>query len=199
VLGLACIVVLYVLIQIVCVAALPDLARSERPLVDAAAAILGPVGASVLLFGTVASIGGNLAVSVIAGSRTSYALAHEGSLPAFLGRVHAQYGTPAASVIAYGALVTALALSGSFVWLAGLSVLTRVLVFLLVIAGLPRLRRRFGAESGTFRLPFGFAIPVAAAVVCIGLAFQAKAGAAWTTLAFLAVGSILYFAARRRN
>lgn len=197
-LGLGCVVVLYVLIQAVCVAALPELARSERPLVDAADALLGPAGASLLLFGTVASIGGNLAVSVIAGSRTTYALAQEGSLPAFLGRVHARFGTPAASVVAYGALVTALALSGSFVWLAGLSVLTRVLVFLLVIAALPRLRRRFGGEVGTFRLPGGYAIPALAALSCVGLAFQAKAGAAWTTLAFLGVGSILYWIARRR-
>jgi len=198
-LGLLCVVVLYVLIQMVCVAALPDLASSQRPLVDAADAILGPAGASLLLFGTVASIGGNLAVSVIAGSRTTYALAQAGSLPAFLGRVHPRFGTPAASVIAFGALVTALALSGSFVWLAGLSVLTRVLVFLLVIAALPRLRRRFGAESGTFRLPGGYAIPFLAAVVCVGLTFQAKSGAVWTTLAFLGVGSVLYFAARRKR
>lgn len=198
-LGLTCIVVLYVLIQIVCVAALPDLAHSERPLVDAANALMGPTGAAVMLFGTVASIGGNLAVSMISGPRTTYALAQEGSLPAFFGSVHETYKTPSTSVILYGVLVAALALSGSFVWLAGLSVLTRVLVFLLVIAALPKLRRRFGAESGTFRLPGGYAIPVAAALVCIGLAFQAQARAAWTTLAFLGVGSILFVAARRRG
>jgi amino acid transporter len=197
-LGLWCIVVLYALIQVVCVAALPDLARSERPLVDAGDAILGPAGASLLLLGTVVSIGGNLAVSVISASRTTYALAQEGSLPAFLGRVHGRYGTPAASVIVYGVLVTALALSGSFVWLAGLSVLTRVLVFLLVIAALPKLRRRFGVEPGAFRLAGGPAIPAVAALVCIGLAFQAKAGAAWTTLAFLGVGALLFGVARRR-
>lgn len=198
-LGLAGVVVLYVSIQLVCVAALPDLAHSERPLVDAAEAILGPAGASILFFGTVASIGGNLAVSVISASRNTYALAQAGLLPAFLGSVHPRFGTPAASVIAYGALVTALALSGSFVWLAGLSVLTRVLVFLLVIAALPRLRCRFGAEPGTFRLPGGYAIPAVAVSVCVGLAFQARAEAIWTTLAFLGVGSLLYLAARRRT
>jgi len=195
--GLTSIVVLYVAIQSVCVAALPDLARSERPLVDAAQAILGPAGASVLLFGAVASIGGNLAVSVIAGSRTTYAMAQEGTLPAFFGAVHERYRTPAVSVIVYGALVTTLALSGSFVWLAGLSVLARVLVFLLVIAALPRLRRRFGSEKVAFRLPGGLTIPILAALVCLGLAMQAKTDALWTTLAFLAVGSLLYLAARR--
>jgi amino acid transporter len=197
--GLASIVVLYVLIQAVCLAAVPDLASSQRPLVDAAGALLGPTGASLLLFGTVVSIAGNLAVSMISASRTSYAMAQEGTLPAFFGRVHARYRTPAVSVIVYGTLVTALALSGSFVWLAGLSVLARVLVFLLVLAALPRLRRRFGAQEGSFRLPGGFAIPILAALVCLGLALQAKADALWTTLAFLAVGSLLFLAARRRS
>jgi amino acid transporter len=198
-LGLASIVVFYVLIQAVCIAALPDLARSERPLVDAAAALLGPAGAALLLFGTVASIGGNLAVSVISASRTTYALAQEGTLPAFFGRVHARYRTPAVSVVVFGTLVTALALSGSFIWLAGLSVLSRVLVFLLVIAALPGLRRRFGKEPGTFRLPGGYAIPALAAIVSVGLTLQAQSNAVWTTLAFLAVGSVLFAAARLRG
>jgi len=196
--GLATIVLLYVAIQCVCVAALPDLVHSERPLVDAAQAILGPTGGTILLFGAVASIGGNLAVSVIAGSRTTYAMAQEGTLPAFFGAVHERFRTPAVSVIVYGALVTALALSGSFVWLASLSVLSRVLVFLLVIAALPRLRRRFDTASGAFRLPGGYTIPILAALVCLGLALQAKTDALWTTLAFLAVGSLLFLAARRR-
>ncbi len=197
-LGLAGIVVLYVGIQIVCVAALADLAHSERPLVDAANALLGPTGATVLLIGTVASIGGNLAVSMLSAPRTSYALALDGTLPRFFGAVHEKYRTPAVSIMVYGGLVMVLALSGSFVWLAGLSVLTRVLVFLLVIAALPRLRRRFGSEPGTFRLPGGFAIPSVAALVCLGLAAQAKASSLWTTLAFLAVGSLLFAAARRK-
>lgn len=196
-LGLASVALLYVLIQIVCVAALPDLASSKRPLVDAAQALAGPVGASILLFGTVASIAGNLAVSMISGPRTSYALAQDGSLPAFFGGVHARYKTPAASVVVYGVLVTALALSGSFVWLAGLSVLARVLVFLLVIAALPKLRARFGSESGTFKLPAGYTIPIVAVLVCCALAWQAEARAVWTTLAFLGAGSVLYLVARR--
>jgi amino acid transporter len=198
-LGLASVALLYVLIQIVCVAALPDLASSKRPLVDAAEVIAGSAGASILLFGTVASIAGNLAVSMISGPRTSYALALDGSLPAFFGSVHARYKTPAASVIVYGVLVTALALSGTFASLLVLSVLARVLVFLLVIAALPKLRARFGSENGTFRLPGGYVIPCVAGLVCFGLAFQAEARAVWTTLAFLGAGSLLYFVARRRR
>ncbi len=197
--GLAGVAVFYVLIQSVCVAALPDLATSQRPLVDAAEAILGPWGAVVLLFGAVASIGGNLAVSVISGSRTTYALAQEGSLPAWFGRVHEKFRTPAASVVFYGVLVTALASRGSFVWLAGLSVLTRLLLFLLVIAALPRLRARFASGSAGFRLPGGYAIPAVAAIVCVGLASQVKASTAWTTLGFVAAGSVLYVIARRRG
>lgn len=198
-LGLAAIAVFYVLIQSVCVAALPDLARSERPLVDAANAIMGPTGAVILLLGSVASIGGNLAVSVISASRTSYALAQEGSLPAWFGGVHEKYKTPVASIVVYGVLVAALACTGSFVWLAGLSVLTRLLVFLLVMAALPKLRQRHGKEAGRFRVRGGLVLPILGALVCVGLALQVKANAAWTTLAFIAVGSVLYAIARRRT
>jgi amino acid transporter len=46
--GIAVVVAIYVLIQVVCIGTLPDLARSERPLSDASLSFLGGAGASVI-------------------------------------------------------------------------------------------------------------------------------------------------------
>ena len=50
---------LYVLIQMVSMEAVPDIAASTSPLLDVANALIGPMGASVLILGVVASVGGN--------------------------------------------------------------------------------------------------------------------------------------------
>lgn len=90
-----------------------------------------------------------------------------------------------------------LAATGSFFWLASLSVLTRVLIYVGCIASMPRVRRE--AAPGALRLPLAWAIPVAALAVCLLLVSQVTWQSAVTTAAMLAVGSGLYRLVRRRN
>jgi hypothetical protein len=59
-LALGLVALLYLAIQLVATAAVPDLATSTTPLLDAAAVLLGPVGAIILMLGVLASVGGNL-------------------------------------------------------------------------------------------------------------------------------------------
>src|SRR6202034_1991118 len=49
--GLVLVAALYGLIQLVCIGTLPQLATSERPLVDAGSTFLGPAGALMITFG----------------------------------------------------------------------------------------------------------------------------------------------------
>ncbi len=72
--GLAVAVVLYVLIQIVCIGTLPELASSERPLVDAANKFFGSFGASFITVGALVSILGNLNGSFLFASRSPFAI-----------------------------------------------------------------------------------------------------------------------------
>ena len=189
--------VLYVLIQAVSVAALPTLASSTRPLVDVAGVLIGPWGALLLTAGVIASVGANLLGSMFAVPRITYRLALDGNLPHWFGTVHPSYKTPVWSIVFFGTACFLVAVSGSFIWLAGLSVLTRVPLYLVCIGAIPRLKNRFGNTHGALRLPGGHLIPVLAAVVCVGLLTQVKALAYASAAAFLAVGSLLYVAAQR--
>ena len=90
-------------------------------------------------------------------------------------------------------LIALLALTGSFVWLAVVSTLARMIVYAVTIAAWPRApgQRLLGASD--------WLLAAAGIAVCAWAASQADLKA-WTTLAALsAVGLLLYaFAARGR-
>jgi basic amino acid/polyamine antiporter, APA family len=104
-LSLALAAAVYMLVQYVAVAVHPGLAASERPLADAAAILLGPWGAGLMVAGAVVSTLGYNSGTALVTPRYLACLAQEGELPRILGAEHPVYKTPAAAV----ALTTALA------------------------------------------------------------------------------------------
>ena len=189
--------VIYVLVQLVAISALPDLAESKTALADVAVALIGPVGATLLTLGAVFSISGNLQSTFLSAPRITFALAHDGSFPAWFARVHSKYHTPHTSLWFYGAFCLVLALSGSFVKLAIMSTLVRLLTYMLCIAALPRLEKTIEPVEGQFSLPGGLLIPGIAMLLCLWLISYASLEAWLTTLAFMALGSVLYVLSRR--
>jgi amino acid transporter len=195
--ALGLVTLLYVAVQAVSVAVLPDLAASSSPLVDVGAALLGPVGALVVAAGVVASVGGNIAAAMLSAPRMTYVMARQGTLPAFLGAVSDRFRTPAASIWLFGILSFLLAAYGSFAWLAGLTVLSRLLIYGLSIAAIPHLRRTHPGAPDRLLLPGGYLIPALAIAVCVGLIAQVDLRAVLVTAAFIGVGGLLYAVARR--
>lgn len=196
--ALATATLLYVGVQAVSVSALPDLARTaERPLVAVGEALLGPPGAVLLTLGVIVSVAGNVASAVMSTPRITYAMARVGLLPRFFGGVHATFQTPSASILIYGGVFFALAATGTFAELARISVLTRLLIYLSVIAAAPRLRARDADVPGRLRLPGGLAIHLVAGLVCLALLSQVGWPTVWRTALYLAVGTLLYLVARR--
>lgn len=195
--ALGIVTVLYVAVQVVAIAVVPDLASSDRALVDAGAALFGPAGAMLLTAGVVVSVGGNVAGTMLTAPRLSYSLARAGSLPRWFGAVHPVYHTPHNSVMFFAVLVFALAVYGSFVWLAAMSALVRVLIYMVCIGAMPRLRRRSGGTPAGFRLPGGWAVPAGAFLVCGLLLTQVGLDAVLVTGAFLAAGAAMYWTVRR--
>lgn len=110
--------------------------------------------------------------------------------------VHPRHLTPANSILAYGIAAFALAASGSFVWLAVLSVLTRLLLCLACIASMPAVRRQAGGNP-RMRLPGGWTLPLLAVTVCLGLLAQVEWRAVLAIAALLGTGSLLFATARR--
>ncbi|MEJ2206981.1 MAG: amino acid permease, partial [Gemmatimonadota bacterium] len=163
-----------------------------RPLGDVGAAVLGSAGAVLLLSGVVASVAGNLAANMLSTPRLTYTLARDGGLPAWFGAVHPRFHTPANSVVFLGVTVFVLAVVGEFAWLAGMSAVVRLLIYLACIGALPRLRRQRTDAPGRFRLPGGYVIPLAAVGVCVWLLLHLTLRGALVTAAFLALGGVLY-------
>lgn len=190
--ALAIATLLYVLIQATAVAVLPNLSASERPLVDVAAVLIGPAGAILLMAGVVASVGGNVAASMFSTPRITYTLARDGGLPAWFSEVHPRFRTPANSVIFLGAVVFALSVVGEFAWLAGMSAVVRLLIYLVCIAALPHLRRKYADAAGQSVLPGGWVLPVLGVAVCVWLLTQITLRGALVTAAFLGIGGVLY-------
>ncbi len=168
---------LYSSVQLVALGTVPDLAASETPLADGARLVLGPLGGWLLTVGAVVSVLGTNNNSILAGPRYLFALARDGFGPRALAAVHPRYRTPAAAILLQTAIALPLALSGTFVGLATLSVVARLATYLSTAAAVPVLRRKRAGEH-SFRLPGGPAIPIAAALVSLSL----LASASWANL-----------------
>lgn len=193
---------LYLAVQWVALGTLPGLAGSETPLADAAAGFLGPWGGWLLTVGAILSILGTNGNTVLAGPRYLFALARDGFGPApvarALARVHPRFRTPSNAILFQTAVALPLALSGTFVGLAALSVVARLATYLGTAAAVPVLRRKLGSPAGAFRVPGGPVIPVAACALALALAASATAESLIAAGAALAVGLVLYAVRARK-
>ncbi|WP_371183623.1 APC family permease [Xanthomonas sacchari] len=183
---------IYAAVQVVAQGTLPNVAQSATPLADAASGFGGEALALILTVGATISILGTTSNTVMLGPRFLFALAKDGYGPAFLARVHPRFRTPAAAILLQGVLSLALALSGSFVQLALLSMVTRLFAYIGTAAAVLVLARRYRDRPGALRLPGGPLIPLAALLLALALLVSAS----WQNLAAagvaLLVGALFY-------
>ena len=189
-LTIAATALLYFLVELAFVSAFPvGVAREEAPLLELGGATAGTIGVAVLTAAAVFSIAGNLHGNLSATPRVTYAMGVNGDVPRWFGRVHRRFDTPANSILFMGALTAVLAVSGSFIWLAVVSTLARMIVYGMTIAALPRAPDRPPMRAMHW---ISGAVGVA---VCAWVASQADAKA-WLTLGALAgSGLFLYLLA----
>jgi amino acid transporter len=194
--------IVMVLVQVVALGTYPGLGSSTTPLADAAALFMGAAGGAMITAGAVVSTSGNNMGQALSGSRNLFALAEQGDLPAVFARIHPTFRTPIVAILVTAGVSLALALSGTFVMLATVSALSRLVVYVATCASTLRLRSpRFAAQvrPATFVVPFGPAIPLAA----IGIALTILAGATRVQLVSgagaLLAGTGLYLIATRTS
>jgi amino acid transporter len=182
---------LYFVIQLSYVAVMDQGEGGTAPLVAFGTKLAGPAGGLLLTAAAVFSLMGNVSGGITASTRATYALGRDGLLPAWFGRVSARWSTPANSILFMGGLIALLAVTGSFVWLAVVSTLARMLVYAISIAALPKAAERTG--------PGSWALMAAGLAVCAWAAAQ-SAWASWQVLLGLAAaGTLLYLLARFRR
>lgn len=193
-------VLLFLLIQVVCIGALPGLAASERPLADASQVFLGTAGPAILSAGALVSIGGTLNVIVLASTRLPFAMAIQGQLPAILARVHQRFRTPHVAILVSAALLLWLSLSGTFIYALKFTVITRVIVYASTCLALPILRRRARnappdpAGEVSFEVPAGILISLACLILCLWLLATSDWREARDVAIAVAAGLVIYAA-----
>jgi amino acid transporter len=162
--------VVMTLCQLITMGTLPNLAGSTTPLADSALVFLGAGGALMIGIGSVISMTGNNAGQILTGSRMLFALAENRTLPPWFGRVHPVYRTPSNAVLFSSAVALALALTGSFVMLAVVSAVARLVTYAGTCAATLILRsERYSAviKKAEFVVPFGPVIPALAFMISL--------------------------------
>jgi basic amino acid/polyamine antiporter, APA family len=206
---IASVTVIMALAQLVAVGTLPGLAGSKTPLADASALFLGAAGAAMITFGAVFSTSGNNMGQALSGSRNLFALAEQGDLPPFFGKVHPAYRTPVNAILVTAGVSLLLAVTGSFVTMAAASAISRLLVYVMTCAATIRLRAaRFSGEvpveshgvpvrSALFMVPGGPAVPAVAILIALAILVGATRQQLISGSGALVAGAVLYVIAVR--
>ncbi len=153
--GLAVVVVVYVLVQTVCIGTLPDLAHSERPLADASLRFLGAPGASLMAAGALVSIGGTLNALMFATPRLLFAMGENRQLPQVFSTIHVRCRTPIAAIVLTSVVTLGLTLFSTFVSALTISAIVRLAAYTTTCAALPVLRWQPGMPRAAFSAPVG--------------------------------------------
>jgi amino acid transporter len=187
----------YAGVQLVAQGTLPGLAKSTTPLADAAARFGGEGLALLMTAGAALSILGTSNATMLLGPRFLHTLATDGHGPRLLAQVHSRFHTPAAAIALQAVLALALALSGSFVQLALLSMVTRLLAYISTAASVLVLRGRHGDSPQSWRLPGGALVPVAALVLSLAMLLSASPAHLLAVALAIGVGGVFYLFPRR--
>ena len=163
--GILIATVVYIMVQIVAIGTLPDLANSERPIADAASLFLGPLGATIITFGVLISIYGNINTGLLSATRTMFGMSEQQDLPRVFEKVHSRFKTPYVSILVTGVAMLVLTLYSSFLSAVAIATITRLLVYATTCLALPVFRKREVMPNAPFTAPFG----VLAAVLSLGL------------------------------
>lgn len=194
---IATVTLIYAAVQLVAQGTLAGLALSKTPLADAAASFSGEGLALVLTVGATISILGTNSNTMLFGPRVLYSLAEDGFGPRALASIHPRFHTPAVAIVTQGVLALALALSGSFVQLALLSVVARLCAYIGTTLSVLVLQRRYADHPGALKLPGGPLIPLAALILSLGLLASANIGNLLAAAVALVIGAVLYLFRRR--
>lgn len=189
---IAMVTILYTLVMLVALGTLPGLATSESPLAESAALFLGAWAGILMTIGAMISIEGNVGNTTLIGPRYLFALARDGFGPGVMAKIHPKYRTPAMAIITQSAIALALALSGSFVRLAMLSIIARLATYIGTALAVPFLRKKFPDRAGTIRLPGGRLIPYAALGLCLAFLASAKVGNLIAGVVALLIGLVIF-------
>jgi APA family basic amino acid/polyamine antiporter len=195
--GVAIVTGCYVALNLVYLHVLPlELVRSSTHIAaDAADAVIGRGGSTVLAALVMISSAGALTGIVLTGPRVYYSMARDGFAPRWLGHVDRRFETPTHAIAAQAAWASVLAATGVYRQLVTRVIYTEWLFFALMAAGLFALRRRrdYRAEYRTWGYPIVPAVFIAVSLAIVINQFIVAPREAAVGLGLVALGAPVYY------
>jgi len=173
------------------------LAQSGSPLTEAAKATGNFTLVAAVSLGALIATVSVLLTNLIGSSRVAFAMARNGQLPKSIARVSSRFGTPYISVLAMGALLTALVFALDLKQAAAITSFAILSTHVIVNLSALRLRKKMGISATKFRVPFYPIIPSLGLLSCIVLMFSLPQESWIVAAAVVAVSAVLYLLRRK--
>src|SRR5688572_25050115 len=203
VVGVAIVTACYIALNVAYLRVLPveTVRTSTRVAADAADALMGRGGSTVLAVLVMVSSLGALTGIVLTGPRVYYSMAHDGLAPRWFGRVHPTFRTPANAIVAQGIWSSVLAATGAYQTLFARVIYTEWLFFALMAAGLFVLRRRpgYAPEYRTWAYPIESVVFIAASLAIVANQIYRRPVEAAAGLGLVAIGAPIYYLLHARR
>ncbi|MEK0306171.1 APC family permease [Bifidobacterium favimelis] len=194
-LGMAIVVVLYVLVAIVTtgMVSYKDLAKAKNPSLATGFEMVGASwAAKIISFGIVIGLTTVVMVLLLGLTRTIFSMSRDGLLPRSLSKT-GRHGTPARIQVIAGIIVALVACSFDIDVLSDLVNIGTLSAFFLVAISVPVMRRRRPDLPRPFKIPGNPWVPVLIALACLWLMLNLTV-LTWIRFAiWLAVGFAIYF------
>lgn len=149
-----------------------ELADTTAPVQEAFGRVAGSFGTAVIAAGTLISIGSLCIGSSFVTPHSCLALAEQKMLPQFIAARN-RYGAPYWAIIISTVIAALIAYTGSFTYLASISVVSRFSQYIPTCLSIPVFRKKMPDAPRAFKIPGGPVIPVVAVLVSVWLLAQA--------------------------
>lgn len=156
--------------------------------------IIGPAGATAVIFAALLATLSSANASVLSSSRAVYALDKDGMIPGVASKVNETFGTPHIAILMAGLPISAIALYGGLEVLAEVASLLHLVFYGLICISLLILRRKKPVwYVPTYRAPGGYIIPGLGAITSFGIILFMRSASLLIGLMILILSAIWYF------
>lgn len=177
------------------------LASADAPYAEGLKAA-GLIGMPIILLCIGIAFGGDLSTinpGIAAPARYIYAMAEDGALPAFLGKIHPKYKTPHVAVVVVGIINFILIATGSIDYIASVSLISLALCYMIGCLAYLGLRKNYPDMKRPYKAPAGkLGCFVTIVLYCFMLIFADKT-ALITAFIITVVCIIFYFGFTKKN
>jgi len=195
-LGIACVLIIYLAIQMVTQGVLGGTiaAHQDAPLAAVAGIVFGKGGIILITIATAVSMLGALGGEILSVPRILFAGARDGLMPKALSNIHPRFNTPYISILFYASLGLLFAIFGGFKQLAIIASASALIIYLGAVLATLKLRKAGSPSSEkTFKVPGGFIIPLLAMCVIVWLLSNLSEQELLSMVIFIILFSIIYY------